>query len=481
MKEKGEKKLTKTQKILKHPATTKTDSPKIRELKHHSRRLSIKEGLFTSVKNAFGDHYISPFAIAINASNSIIALFSSITGILGPLSQILGSRLIEKYPRKKIVSKFIFFEALIWIPLIIISLLFYKGLITNILPLAVLLIFSFYVILSNIKHPAWFSWVGDIVDEKYRGRWFSKRNLLNGFILVILAISASFFLDYTKKLEIQLIGFTILFLIAFSARLASWKILKKQYEPEIKLEKGYYFSFWNYLLDKNKKNNVRKFSIYRFFLNLSCSISSPLLVVYLLRFLEFKYSTYMVVIFAGTIFSLIVLELWGKIADEYGNYKVLAISSILIPTIPFLWILSPSPIYLILVPSFIQGISWAGFNLAAGNFIYDNVSQQKRSLVVSYHNMFGGLGTFIGAGIGAILIKFLTIQTIQPIILIFIIGSIARMIVVFYGIPQINEVRKTEKFNGTKSLKNLILTETKPTIIEEAHQIMEIKKYLHEK
>lgn len=482
MKKKGNKpkRLTQKEKILKNPATTKTDSPKVRGFKHKARRHSIKEGMFASAKTSLGYNYISPFAIAINASSSVVAMLSSITGILGPLSQIFGSRLIEKYSRKKIITKAVLFEALMWFPFILIALLFYKGIIVNTLPLMLLLIFAFYTIVNSVGHPAWFSWMGDIVDEKYRGRWFSKRNLINGFIAVVIGISSSFFLDYTKQNNLTMIGFTTLFSLAFLSRITSWKILKKQYEPKIKLEKGYYFSFWDFLL-KNPKDNFRKFSIYRFWLNTVCSISSPLLAVYLLRFLEFKYTIYMIIIFAGTIFSLMVLELWGKFADKYGNYRVMGSSSIFIPIIPILWIISPNPIYLILVPSFISGISWAGFNLASGNFIYDNISQQKRSLAVSYYNMLGGIGTFIGAGIGAILIKFLTIQIIEPIIAIFILGSLARMLVVFYGFNQINEVRKTEKFHGTKSLKEIIFKEARPTFAEEVHEILSIKKYLETK
>jgi len=478
MKKGVKRKLTEKEKIFKNPATTKTDSPKIRELKHKSRRQCIKEGIFTSAKTSLGYNYISPLAIAINSSNSIVAMFNAIIGILGPISQIFGSRLIEKYSRKKIVTKAVFIEALMWIPFIIIALLFYKNIIPGILPLMLLLTFSTYIIVNSIGHPAWFSWIGDIVDENYRGRWFSKRNLIMGFISILIGISSAFFLDYAKKINLTMIGFVILFSLALISRMISLRSLKKQYEPKIKLEKGYYFSFIDFLLNKDKKNNLKKFSLYRFFLNLSCSISSSLLVIYLLRFLEFKYVIYMVVIFSGTIYSLMVLGIWGKIADKYGNYKILGISSILIPTIPVLWILSPNPIYLILVPSLIGGISWAGFDLAAGNFIYDNVSPQKRSLAVSYHNMLGGLGTFIGASIGAILIKFLTIQIISPIMFIFILGAFARMVVVFFGISQLKEVRKTEKLGGTKALRNLIINETKPTLIEEAHQIMSIKKYL---
>jgi len=458
----------------------KKDSAKVKELKHKSRRYSIKEGIFASAKNAFGHSYLSPFAIAINASNSAVILLSSITSLLGPLSQIYGSKLIEKYSRKKIIIKSVFLEALAWIPFIIIGFLFYKGILTNSLPFFLLLFFAFYTIISNLGHSAWFSWMGDIVDEKYRGRWFSKRNLIMGFVLTLLTIIAAIFLDYAKKTEMLMFGFLILFFLAFIARLICWKTFKKQYEPKIKLKKGYYFSFSDFIKNA-KNNNFGQFSIFRALLSFACFISAPFLVIYLLRNLQFSYLTYMIIIFSGTIFSLFVLKFWGKISDKYGNYKILILTSIAIPTIPLLWILNTSPIYLILVPSIIGAVAWAGFNLASGNFIYDNVSVQKRGLAVSYYNMLHGIGAFLGSIIGILLMKIIIINSTEQIMLIFLIGGIARMVIVSTFIKKIKEVRKTAKFDSTKSIKNLMVKEYKSTLIEEAHEIMAIKEYIKEK
>ena len=120
----------------------KKESEKIKELKHQARQHSIKEGMFTSAKNAFGNYYISPFAIAINTSSSLIALLGSVSGLLGPLSQMFSSRLIERYSRKKIVLKAVFLESMMFLPLIIIAGLFYKGIIVNMLPFLLLLSFS---------------------------------------------------------------------------------------------------------------------------------------------------------------------------------------------------------------------------------------------------------------------------------------------------------------------------------------------------
>ncbi|GAI91078.1 unnamed protein product, partial [marine sediment metagenome] len=182
---------------------------------------------------------------------------------------------------------------------------------------------------------------------------------------------------YFKKIDLAMLGFIVLFSLAFISRFISWFTFKKQYEPKLKFEKGNYFSFWEFL-KKAPKNNFGKFAIFRALFAFAGTISGALWAVYMLRHLGFSYSIYMVILASEIVFSLIFLALWGKLADKYGNYKILIITTILIPTTPILWILHPSPIYLILVPALISGIAWGGFSLAIGNFIYDNEGNEEK-------------------------------------------------------------------------------------------------------
>ena len=455
----------------------KKDPPRIKELKHKSRRLSIKEGILASSKMSFGDKFVQPFAIAINTSNPLVALLTSISGFLGPLSQVLTAQKYRNYSRKKVVLVSVFLETLMWLPFIAIAFLFSKGILTNILPVFLLSFFSIYVIVSNASYPYWFSWVGDIVDEKFRGRWFSKRNLFIGIVSVVLSIFASLFLDYFKKLDLAMTGFAILFALAFISRFGSLTILKKQYEPEFKFKKKDYFSFWQFL-KQSQKNNFGKFATFRALFAFAGAISGAVWSIYFLRYLNFSYFNYMVILVSGTLFSLLFIEFWGKIIDKYGNYKVLILTTIFLPLTPLLWILSPSLIYLIFVPSLIEGIAWGGFILAVKNYIYDNVRKEKRSLAISYYTMLWGIGVSAGAGIAALLIKYLTIKFIEPIKLIFLISAIIEMIVVFWWIPKLKEVRKNNKIFKPKNFRKLIINQAKSSIIEEAHELLYMRKYL---
>jgi uncharacterized membrane protein YfcA len=95
--------------------------------------------------------------------------------------------------------------------------------------------------------------------------------------------------------------------------------------------------------------------------------------------------------------------------------------------------------------------------------------------------MMIGMGVFLGAGLGALLIKYLTISFMEPLFFIFLLGGLMRMVVVFNWIIKIKEIRKTEKLNGKKVLKNLIFKQVKSSLSEEVHEIMSIKGYLRGK
>lgn len=449
---------------------------KSQKLKSQSREYSIKEGMFSSIKTSLSESYISPFAIALNASNSMVSLLTSVMGLFGPASQMVGSNLINKYSRKKILTKAITYEILSIIPLIIISLLYMKGVIVSLLPLILLISFSFYLILQDIAYPAWFSWMGDLVEEKYRGRYFAKRSLLVGFISVIFSIAASLFLDYMKDKGILMIGFAAIFLLAIVARIISLSMANKQYEPKFNQKKHSSISFSEFL-KTSPKTNIGKFTIFRSLLAFTGALISPLVAIYLLRNLEFTYTNYMMVVVGGTFISLFALEIWGKLEDRYGNYGTIMISTIIVILVPILWILNKSVVYLLFIPSLIEGIAWNGILLSQRNIIYDNVNYENRAKIVSYFTMVWGIGVALGGITGAILLKFLHTKFIEPIILIFIISAVLRLIISIWWLPKIKEIKHKKKFK-IGALKKIFTTDLKKTIIAETHQLIRIKKYL---
>lgn len=449
-----------------------------KELKHKSRRLSIKEGIVWSVKASAGDYYVAPFAIAMNVSSSLVAVFNSIWN-LGSLSQLFGSKLVEKQKRKTTLTKTMLAESFGWIMMALIGFLYIKGIATDVLPFLILIDLAIILSAAGIGHPSWFSWMGDIIDSKFRGRWFSKRTTIIHFTSIILATAASFLLKKFKAMDQEIIGFIILFSIAFLARLSCIQIIRRQYEPELKIKKEKTYSLKKFLKEL-KTSNFGKFAIFRLMFAFSIGLTSPLVSIYLLRHLNLDYTAFILIMLSGTMFSILTLNLWGRIADKYGNYKVIALTTLLIPLTPIWWMLSSNPIYLFIVPAIIGGTSWTAFIMASGNFIYDNISKEKRAKAISYFNLLLGIGAFAGGLVSALLLKVIDISWTNPIYLIFFIGAVARMLVVGFWIPKLKEIKNKKKIKGFKEFEHLIAKEMRPTVIEDMHEIAAIPKYIKE-
>lgn len=424
-----------------------------------TRKLSIKEGSAASVMGGVGDSYIVPFALALNASNVQIGLISSLAGLFGPLSQIFGSRLIEKHHRKTIISKTIFLQASMWIAFILLGLLYLSGIISKGVASLFILTYVVYVIVGSMGGPAWFSMMGDITSERGRGKYFSKRNRIHGTISLTATILAALWLDLTKSWSLIIFGFLVLFSVASIARYISYYYFRKHYVPEIKLEKGYHFSFWKFAR-RAPFNNFGRFVIYIALMNFTFNLAGPFFAVYLLSGLGLNYLWFTLIVVSAGFFSVLFVPMWGRFADKYGNRELMKITGLMSVMIPILWTLSPNPIYLILVPQLVAGLSLSGFGLSSSNFIFDAVTAQKRAIIVAYNGMFSGIAIFVGAGLGGLFSQYVEVPFMSTLFLLFILSGLLRLLVFAIMIPKIKEVRVDHEPSKKNPL--MYLEEIKP-------------------
>jgi MFS family permease len=229
--------------------------------KERTMKVSVKEGAAASVMVGLVNDYVTPYALALNANNAQIGFLSSFPGLISPLSQIFGSKLMERYSRKRIIFIFVALHGLMWLPIAVLSLLLWKNIFAEYLPMILIIFYTLYATFGAIAGPAWFSLIGDIVPEKIRGRYFGNRNRLCGLVTLLAAVVAAFILDFFKTKGLILIGFSTLFLLACVFRLISASLFKKHYEPEFKLHKGYYFTFRQFI-KKAPFNNFGRFTIF---------------------------------------------------------------------------------------------------------------------------------------------------------------------------------------------------------------------------
>jgi len=413
-------------------------------LKKQTMSLSIKEGCFASVASGAGDSYVLPYALAIGFNNFQIGLFRSFVGLLPPVFQYFGSRLMGKWKRKRIIINFVALQAFMWFSFLGIAFLYWKNLLALYLPYILIFAYTLLAIFGAVATPAWFSLLGDIVPSDYRGRYFSKRNRICETVSLLSFLGASFLLDYFKTKGFILLGFGILFLFAGVFRMISAGYFTKHYEPLLKIKKQDFFSFKTFI--KNLRNtNFGRFTFFTTVFYLSIAIAGPFFTVYMLKNLGFSYITFMIVSLAGSVFSLLSLAFWGKFSDRYGNRKLMILGASFVSIMPFFWLFSKSPVYLALVPQFFSGIGWAAFSLSISNYIYDVNTPEKRALSLSYFNILVGFGSFFGALIGGYIAQYVTSIFTEGLFLLFILSGTLRAAASFMFLPQIEETRKVKK------------------------------------
>src|SRR3989338_2630434 len=96
--------------------TNQTINNNEEENKKQARKTRIKEGCFSAFSSGLGDNYIIAFAKELSSSSITIGMLNAFPGLLSPLAQVYGSRLIEKKSRKEIVVQFVFIQCLLWVP-----------------------------------------------------------------------------------------------------------------------------------------------------------------------------------------------------------------------------------------------------------------------------------------------------------------------------------------------------------------------------
>ncbi|MDO8647615.1 MAG: MFS transporter [Candidatus Diapherotrites archaeon] len=419
---------------------------------------SVKDAMAFNVMQGAGINFMNAFAVALKATNFQISMLVSIPQLLSAWIQLLSSELLEIVKdRKKLIGIFVFLQAITWIPILLAPFIF-TGLNSSWIVWFVIIFYTMFTVFGAIVGPIWQSLMGDLVPIENRGTYFGMRNAAAGTITLLITLFAGFYLNIFPQSKI-LYGFAALFFISFLARMISRHFLMKMHDPQFIPNRAAQFTFPQFI-SKMRSNNFGNFVLYVSCLSLAVNIAAPFFAVYQLRYLHFDYLTFTLIAIAPMISTLFMMQYWGPIADRFGNQKILRVCGLMVSLIPLYWFLFKDPVLIFLCEFFISGFFWAGFNLAAGNFIFDTTTPEKRTRCAAYYNIFNGTGVFIGAMIGGIL------ATIIPndflifkinLLAIFLICFFARIGVWYVFQNRIKEVRLVEEIKDRQMFYNAIV------------------------
>ena len=423
--------------------------------KKRSLRYSIKDGVFVSMMNGFTVDYFTPFLLVLGGTVKHVGILSALPHLFASVIQLKSPDISEKLrSRKKVISIFIVLQSLMLLPMMA---TFAMGSYSVAVFIAMVTLFT---ACGAFIMPAWGSLMTDIVDEDRRGEYFGWRSRVLGIVAIVSTFAAGFILHEAERVN-ALIGFGVIFGLAFVFRLVSWRYMMKMHEPELKHREEDYFSLKDFI-SRMPSSNFAKFVVFVAATKFSVNIASPFFAVFMLRDLKFGYLTYTLINLAAAFTAIVVNQRWGVHSDRAGNLKVLRITSYLVAFIPLLWLINQNPVYLFFVQMF-SGFAWAGFNLSASNFIYDASSPGKRARCIAYFNVFTGVALFFGALIGGFLAQRVPAWFFEfPLMNIILISALMRFAIAFAVPFKLKEVRKVEKVRARELVMRVLSLKAAP-------------------
>lgn len=388
-----------------------------------SLRASTLDAIFATVFSiTTGGILLSNFLVELDATPVVFGMLSSIPMLVN-LIQPLGAYLSERTTSRFQYSFLIYgISRLLWLILVIVIAGASWGKFSSQqLMVLTLLIVLFSHLIGGLGSASWLSWLATIVPRQLRGRYFGIRNSAASLTNLVCVPLAGLAVSHWPSGSQQGYGVVLLLGIVFgmvSLGCQSFKIdinPKLQNSNVVKLspnsdnasgeipapipipDNSWASSVW-------QNSNFLGFLLYFSLWMLAVNLSGPFFNFYMLDSLELDLSwvTSYSSLQAGA--NLLMMILWGKLADKIGNRPILILIGILVAVTPLVWLgIGTSSLNLWLwlpLLHIFTGGTWAAIDLCNNNMLLGIAPIKNQSIyfaiVAAVAGASGALGTTLG-------------------------------------------------------------------------------------
>jgi len=413
-----------------------------------SLRSSLREGLFASAMTGLTQEYLAPFLIFLEASTRQIGLLTAVPNLAAAIVQLRSAEITERVgSRTRTLSLFVLLQAAVLAPMAGIALAGGRFV------AAFIALATLFTVFGAVATPAWGSLLSELVPEKRRGDFFGLRARVMAAATMAATLLAGLIVHLSRSHR-EAAGFFLVFALAGLARLVSWGFLRKLSEPPDAPSPAAPLPFSGFLRGMRERGYPRYVAAVSL-MSFAVNLAGPYFAVLMLRDLGFGYPLYAGILVAAGVATVLSIRRWGRHADRVGNIRIVRSTTRLICLLPLLWIASRAPLFLVAV-QVLSGFLWAGFNLAAANFVYDAVPAASRTRGIAYFNVINGLALFAGALCGGLLADRLPPLHGSPILTLFALSAVARAAVYALMIHPLEEVREVPRVRSAELFVSMI-------------------------
>ncbi|MBE9170054.1 MFS transporter [Pleurocapsales cyanobacterium LEGE 06147] len=386
-----------------------------------SLQASTIDGIFAAIfSNIAGGVLLSNFLVQLDAGAIAFGMLSSIPMLVN-LLQPWGARLSERTNSRQQYCLWIYGSSrLLWLILAVgIAIASWQEINSNLLIAWTLTILFISHVLGALGSASWMSWLATIVPRRLRGRYFGLRNSAASLTVLITMPLLGLLVSKWRGGSFQ--GYGVVLAVGVVAGLLSLgcQFFMTDVNPQLqqmsdRSTQNTQSQFKNTNSRQNELINVdsnplrdKNFSIFLLYFGMwmfAVNVSAPFLNLYLLDTLNLDVSwvTFYSALMSGA--HLLMMLLWGRLADRIGNRPLLFLLGILASLLPLLWLgtdINPISIWLWLpLLHLFRGGTWAALDLCSQNIQLEIAPKFQQStyfaIAAAIAGVSGALGTTLG-------------------------------------------------------------------------------------
>jgi MFS family permease len=372
-----------------------------------SLKASTWDGVFATVfSNVTGGVLLSDFLLELGANPVEIGLLSSIPMVVN-LLQPLGAYVSEQTTSRHWYGLWVFAPSrLLW--LILAAAIAWESWHSGkphdlvVWTLAVVFLTS---LLGALGSASWLSWMAALVPAKLRGRYFGLRNMASNSVNLVCVPLLGLALSAWSSNKIE--GYGVLLLLGAIAGIISlaFQFSMADINPQEEVKRK------SHSIEATTSNathllgaNSLKFLVYLSLWTFAVNISAPFFNLYLLDNLKIDVSW---VTIYGSLMSgasLLMLLVWGRLADRWGNRPLLLVVGVLVAVTPLLWLgTNQEQLSLWLwfpLLHLLMGGTWAAIDLCGNNLQMAVATGKHQATFFGIAAAVTGVSGALGATVG---------------------------------------------------------------------------------
>ena len=388
-----------------------------RETRHNLKSFFF-DGVSASASDSIILTYLTLYLLALGADSTDIGLMTSLASLSAVLLLIPGAVLVDRTgKRKRIVlvsggsiRRFV-------ILLLALVPLAFSG------SAAVYIVIALKIIMDgmgNLGLPAWISMTADIVPISKRGRYFGTRNMTMGIAGMLTTFIVGLMITRIGSPEGYQWAMGLSFIFGmmstyYFSRINDNKSIESSSPSETKTA----YSAKALLSTLQSDRNFMIFCIFTAIWTFSINIAGPFFSVYMVQDLKASAAIVGLTSIIATMSSIPAQKFFGPLADKWGARKLMMVTSLIIPILPFLWFLTREPWHVFPI-NVLGGAIWAGYNIAAFNFLLSVSPADQRARYTAIYQIAVTGSIALGAALGGVIANYWGLS------FIFLISGIGR-------------------------------------------------------